>query len=274
MTEQLKELGKDSLKMLYIDILPMDFVDPKEVNTLWVLSTGRCGTLTLSQLLDLNPKITCFHEPMPRLWEHSNKAFYDPDDEFIASMVRTCRIDITSTIHGLGYWYGEAGHRMTPFAPYIKRVFPKAKFIWLMRDLDGFVQSAYQWHWYDLELDKYRDTRLFPDEKFSLVRDLEDARLTLAWYWCVTNAFIIDFLKTIDREDWAYIGFNRIKSKFIKERLNTELPPWGLPKINEESMNRVLFHELNKGKREPVEKTWGQFDGWAREIYDDGQKLI
>ena len=57
---------KDMLKYIYIDILPMDLWDGEEIDALWVLSTGRCGTVTLSQILERSPNMVCFHEQIGR----------------------------------------------------------------------------------------------------------------------------------------------------------------------------------------------------------------
>ena len=260
-TEAIGKLGtKDGLRYIYLDILPMDLWAGEEIDALWVLSTGRCGTVTLSQLLEQSPDMVCFHEPMPRLMTHFNDAYHNPNDEFLEKLVHASRIDLMSSIKGLGYMYGEASNRTTPYAPYLKRLFPKSKFIWLMRDMDGFVPSAYHWRWYDLQADKYRDTRLIPPPEAGTRRQV------LAWYWCYVNEFISKFVAGIDRKDWMFLDFDAIQ-RWDMDTLNGVFDWVGIKRPELDKAAEILEGELNHGRRHAIEKDWGIYDRAAQDIY-------
>jgi hypothetical protein len=253
--------SKSTLKYLYIDILPMDLWAGEEIDAVWVLSTGRCGTVTTSQILDNSPNLVCFHEPMPRLMTYFNDAYHNPNDEFLEKLVHASRIDLMSSIKGLGYTYCEASNRTTPYAPYLKRLFPKSKFIWLMRDMDGFVNSAYHWRWYDLKADKYKDTRLVPPPEAG------SRRQVLAWYWCYVNQFISEFVGTIDRDDWMFLDFDSIR-KWDVDKL-TDVFDWiGVGRPSTDGVKDILSRELNRGRRHGIEKDWGMYDSSAQGIYE------
>lgn len=253
--------SKGTLKYIYIDILPMDLWDGKEIDALWVLSTGRCGTVTLSQILEQSPNMVCFHEPMPRLMSYFNIAYHNPDDEFLEKLVHASRIDIMSSIKGLGYMYGEASNRTTPYAPYLKRLFPRSKFIWLMRDMDGFVTSAYHWRWYDLEADKYKDTRLVPPPEAG------SRRQVLAWYWCYVNEFISKFVKSISKDDWMFLDFESIRNWDV-DRLDGIFEWLGIGRPNVDKVADILSKELNRGRRHAIERDWEMYDRAAQNIYE------
>jgi hypothetical protein len=251
---------KRSLKLLYINVFPMDYHDPKETECLWVLSTGRCGTLTMSQLLDLSPNAVCLHEPMPRFVEQYAGAFgpYIQRGR-LSELVRFGRIDITSTIKGLGYWYAEAGHHMTSLAPYIKEVYPKSKFVYLRRDMDGYVQSGYQWNLYDPELDHYLKDR--PRPPAHLMTRSEK----VAWLWCYINEHICHFLKTIPEDDWYFLDFDKIKNHDLKD-FWSQLSRWGVETPDDDKIEPVLFAELNRGTRLKIDKNWHDFNERADKI--------
>jgi len=265
------EFPKNHLKMVYVEIFPANYCPPEDVEAYYVLSTGRCGTKTLDNLLCLSPDVASFHEPMPRLHRYHAQMLHEPliNPDFNATprlrhpnniglfnnLLLECRIDLVSVVMQMGHKYAECQHRWTPYAPHVKNVFPKTKFIYLRRDMDAFVSSAIQYRWYDMEKETYAPPECQDDE----------GKL-LAWFWCKTNELIIRFLKTLAPDEWIFLDFDDIKyhswEKFIDifEFMGAESP-------SDIQIESALVLEYNKGKRGKIKKGWGDFDERAREIY-------
>lgn len=249
--------SKDTFKLLYVEIFPASEWDPKEIDTFWVLSTGRCATATVDRLLSLSPDVASYHEPMPRLHRHHAAALQGdiPDRKLFENLIYDCRIDLMSAMKQMGFKYAECQHRWTPYASYIKSVFPNTKFIYLMRNMDHFVSSALQWNWYDLEKEKYAPPEYQDDE----------GKL-LAWFWCETNELIQSFLETLPDRDWMYLDYNIIR-RHDWEKI-AEMYQWmdaECPRCDK--IESVLNQEINRGRREKIKKGWGEFDERANKIY-------
>jgi len=254
----IEEFKKDTLKLLYVEVFPSHEWNPKEIESYWVLSTGRCATATVDRLLGLSPDVASFHEPMPRLHRYHASALHGDitDYKFFENLIYDCRIDLMSAMKQMGYKYAECQHRWTPYAPYIKSVFPNTKFIYLRRNMDHFVSSALQWNWYDLEKEMYAPSEC-----------LDDKGKLLAWFWCETNEMIQSFLETLPNSDWMFLDFNNIrrhdwnKIGEMYQWMDAEVP-------RADKIEYVLNQVINKGRGEKIKKGWGEFDERARKIYN------
>ncbi|MBW2621267.1 MAG: hypothetical protein JRD68_00045 [Deltaproteobacteria bacterium] len=238
--------NKERLHRMYVEVFPQEIEDPKEIEVIWILSTGRCATLTMSVLLHACENVTCFHEPIPRLKHHFTKALKKEAGGIdLLDLVYSARIDLTSTVKAFGYIYAEAGHQTTPFAYEIKQIYPRAKFIWLERDRDSFIDSAIRWGWYNSD-DKYIKYRPF----YKLVGSVPRETI-LEKHWELVSNFINDFVNAQAREDWCYVDFQRVKDKDLKD-LFRQLVKWGVVKPPTEDMiQQILEVKLNAGPPGP-----------------------
>ena len=251
---------KRVVKMLYSEVLPQARISIEDMRCAWVLSTGRCGTSTMDGILGLSDGVASFHEPMPRLYELNDRAYVGRHRETLDAIVKYSKCDLISAVNVLGAVYAECSHRMTYYAKSLKHVFPTSKFIYVKRSMDEVVSSAYLREWYK-PADQFLVGRIKPE------MPIEDRKKLLAWYWCATNTFILDFLETLDRKDWFYLDFDAIKNQdydtFLRlfEWLEVEPPPLG-------RIEGVLFAEMNYGPRVPVEKNWHEYDALEAGIND------
>ncbi len=103
----------------------------------FVLSTGRVGTLTLAALLRAAPGMMALHEPSPRLYELSCLAYRaspSPETALILSAAfKSIRNDTLDLALKLRRGYVETSPQVTFLAPYILDAVPEAKFIHLAR---------------------------------------------------------------------------------------------------------------------------------------------
>lgn len=166
----------------------------------FILSMGRSGTKWLSTLLDKNPKAIVFHEPFPeaipyQLAFKSAEAGYKYILEFRRKYIylRIRNLDAT--------FYGEVNGYLRRHVKALKKTFPNATFIHLVRDGRDVVRSMYS---RETMLPGAVGTRMiFPHKndpyygKWNTMSRFEK----LCWYWTVENKYIrINIGKTVQFE--------------------------------------------------------------------------
>jgi hypothetical protein len=201
----------------------------------FVLSTGRSGTQTVARTLSLIPGCLCLHEPEPNLIKES--ASYRYGEMSAEEVRRILRATRPPTIyHGV---YGEANQTLSLLIPELVRVFPEAKFVWLIRNGLDVVASAVGRGWYPTEpagwkaLDQRRRFWVSHRIRGDLCRDLPasqwEAMSTFercCWYWSYVNRVIEQ-----DLRQHAPDRFRQVKLERIDSELATVARWLGLPTL-------------------------------------------
>lgn len=116
----------------------------------FVLSTGRCGTKTLTHLLKLSSTVYARHEPAPRLYAEALDAYLSnlmPTTRYRAIFTAARAPDIGAAFLR-GQVYAETSNWLTFFSPIIRDLLPNAKFIHLVRHPRDVVRSGMRRKWY------------------------------------------------------------------------------------------------------------------------------
>lgn len=164
----------------------------------FVLSTGRCGTHLLTKLLALNDKFQVYHEPVPSLIYYSKFAFENNDTKYdeIKTAIDAARYEYIRDSYLLGLQFVETNNRITFFASQLSELYPKAKFIHLVRNPLTFVKSGLNRDWYT--------GKNSHDEGRIRLKGNEWGGFTntqkIAWLWENTNQFIESFKQKIVAE--------------------------------------------------------------------------
>lgn len=174
----------------------------REAPTFFVLSTGRCGTRTLAQVLDLAPDAFVQHEPIPRLNRQCREVYesWDSSPAPYRLLIEACREDFVYRAYEGGQVYGETANRLTYFAPALHEVFSNSRFIHLVRDPRDVVRSGMDRGWYDSN--KWDEGRIVPRpgdpffDRWPALSLFEKC----AWFWYETNRYARDFLKGLPPE--------------------------------------------------------------------------
>ncbi len=169
----------------------------------FVLSTGRVGTMSLARLLKLANNIYATHEPYPKLYKLS-KACYQVSNELSElseSVFWSVREDIIKKSLNMGRGYIETSPQGTFLAPIILRSIPSVRFIHLIRHPADVVTSGMRRNWYG---GHHADsTRITPatDSKFHYSWSESSQFEKNAWLWMETNRWILEFLSSVpDRQ--------------------------------------------------------------------------
>lgn len=168
----------------------------------FALSTGRAGSQTLAHVLTQSPDCLCLHEPHPQLVAESARYRYGTERlEDVVAVLRRTRpvVDPERPV------YGETANRLGLLVPAVRRAFPQAQLLWLVRDGRGFVTSQLQRGAYG-ERDRRADD---PFARWRLQGDRTgaldartwagmDAFERLCWSWRTVNRWIDEDTADLD----------------------------------------------------------------------------
>lgn len=163
------------------------------------LSTGRCGTLLLTEILGRLDATLVHHAPLLELRGSEPLAYAQGGarSEAFELAVRVARFEMVMEAVLRGRAYLETSFRVTFFAPHLARVFPRSRFVHLVRDPGAFVRSAVSRGYY---AGSYGDIgRIVPlsGEPAASWPGL-GAHERCAWLWNETNAFVERFKQDVD----------------------------------------------------------------------------
>jgi tetratricopeptide (TPR) repeat protein/glycosyltransferase involved in cell wall biosynthesis len=224
----------------------------------FVLSTGRCGVYTLSQILSMSKKVRIQHGPNPIIGEESLLAWWG--DENKSNIFKQKLFPLISSAMGNGLIYGEATPTLTPFADVIARELPNAKFLVLVRNPYHFVQSAVKQNYYQGHPEDF--LRLQPSknsEFFSTWKSLSQIE-KICWLWTETYRWILEVLSQVDKERFLIVRFEEIQSRSLKIKEIFEF--LAIDEYYEKQVEKILALHLNS-------QSYGRFpisDIWSHEI--------
>lgn len=180
--------------------MPAEFWDrlPQTVfaehEPIFVLSTGRCGTALLTNIFGHMPGLLCYHTPSPE-FAYAQKAAYEEGlgkFETFKAIVSAARFELIADCAARGRRYVETNCRITFFAPHLYDLFPRARFVHLVRHPGNFVCSGVRREYYQ---GRYGDIgRIKPNagpatDAWTNMTAIERC----AWLWNETNRYIEDF---------------------------------------------------------------------------------
>jgi len=212
-------------------------------NLFFGASTGRTATMHLANSLNAEPGCTCVHEGkfrhressgeqlLPFLTLENRLAYENPDkaQEIINS--KRAIIDQLN-LEGVSH-FGDIAYNNSPFLVPLSVMFPRARFIVIVRDGRSFVRSATV-----MEGEDETPVGWPPAEKITTSLEdyislgrlqprrgspLAEPWLTWGafeknvWLWAETNTIILDALDRIEPDRWLLVRFE----DFVSDRLRT-----------------------------------------------------
>ena len=227
------------------------------------LSSGRCGTQTLANILNTASNTKVYHHPKPYLVNETQKAYQDKIDK--SKTFWRARKGVINDAWNDSLIFGELDHNMTPFATTIFKEIPDSKFILLIRNPWNYVRSGMRRNYY---FGHPWDTgRLCPDvnhqdyERWQNMDQFEK----ICWLWNETYQRISKYLEQIPVDNYIVVKFedliaNTEKSREIFEFLN-------LKKFRKNVVDSILSKKTN-------EQTSGSFSKPEEWTFQQHQTLI
>ncbi len=232
----------------------------QNVRPCFVLSTGRAGTLLLTQLLQLSPRISVAHQPRPELIRSSKLAYEQikKQPDIFRETFKSAREEMLLDALSQDQVFVETNNRITFFAPIIRDVFPNAVFIHLVRHPGSFVRSGIRRQWYS---DKHEHDigRIVPQsgamkESWHGLSQIEK----IGWLWNETNQFIEE-TKTVLGKNFLFVKaedlFKDVSvTQKIYEFINVDSPSVSLLQKNLKPVN------VQKKGEYPPYREWPEND--------------
>jgi len=240
--------GKPKKKITIYDLRANNF---NELNTpVFFLSTGRCGTKWISNLLSNDKNVKVEHSPIPNfaaqsrfiyeLYKSKNfklNSFEEKTVEeiFLSGREQFLRYSVKSEKR-----YFETNNYITFFAPEIAKLIPNSKFVHIYRHPGEFVRSGIRRNYYNSSA-KDEIKRIVPitgdeKEKWEKFSEIEK----ISWLWNETNLFIENFRSSVQKNRIHTFNFNDLSNENVEKLLqflNVE--------INTKSLNKSLTTKEN-----------------------------
>ena len=214
----------------------------------FVLSTGRTGTMTLSSLLNLSKNIFSLHEPSPVLLTAGYEAYFkEHEEEKWISVVNAARDELIAYANHQNCIYVETNNRLTFLSKAIAEAYPSSKFIHLHRHPYDVIVSGVKRNWYCGDvLDYARITPKVNDpmaEKWNKISQ----EMKIAWFWKTVNNHSVQFTKSLSSSrifDLRAEDLFLTESKKISELFNFI----GVSMPTSKSIQKILSLKMNAQK--------------------------
>ncbi len=172
----------------------------------FVLSTGRCGTNWLADVLSLSKNLMVYHEVFPILVRQSQRSYQSHQDSIIqfSEIIRAARDDFLKNALLANRIYVETNNRLTFLASAINHSYPKSKFILLHRHPKDVCRSLLRRKAYGgSKFDEFR-IKMQNDNEWEKLNQIQK----IGWFWNETYRVSENFLETINQNRWI-----RVKSE-------------------------------------------------------------
>ena len=222
------------------EVLPEDVL--ANAAPVFVLSTGRVGTMLLTRLFELEKGLHIEHEALPEMLYTGKLAYADPSNiEFTKGAFMAGRYEAIRDCQLQNLRYVETNNRLTFFAPAMAALFPNAKFIHLLRHPDSFVSSGIQRNWYTGKTIT-DEGRIAPGKDLGIERQQDK----IAWLWNATNAFIDDFKAGAGKDRTLTV---RSEDLFSNAEEAERIFNWLNFKADKTSIQKVLNTPVNSSRK-------------------------
>lgn len=239
----------------------------KEYSPCFVLSTGRCGTKLLTRILSMDKNTCLYHSgflvPNPLLKLYQNKAYHTPDEEKLADIFEAARGELIYRSYRTKRHYIETNPRITFFAHGLKRLFPNAKFINLVRNpakltISFMRRQAYQGR--DLEdIGRIKSHT----EDWSELKPFEK----IGWFWNETQKFSEEFKQKYPA------SIITIKSEDLFQTIATTRTIFDFLALKWPGDNRIkklIAKPINK----QISGHYPQYQDWPEEDQNSFKKVV
>lgn len=231
----------------------------KPKRAFFVLSSGRCGTMTLAHVLNTAENARVWHHPQPDPILESLQAYRGEIDK--QRVFWRSRRSLINESWANGLIHGETDLLMTPFCDVIAEEIPEAKFILLVRDPRNFVRSGMRRNYY--EGHAWDFGRLRPKECDPEYREWNNFSQfeKICWLWNKTYEEVKEKIKKIGADRIITIRFEElVNNTSVLKSLFNFLELEGFDSV---SVNTLLSKKFNK----QVSGTFGKPTEWPENYH-------
>ena len=237
-------------RRFFLETFPQSYLNQWKTNPcVFLLSTGRTGTMQIAALLDLSKKIIALHEPTPLLYNAGHDAYFNAHDiEKWISVVHAARDELVAFANHRNCIYIETNNRLTFLAEAFAAAYPASKFIFLYRHPYDVIRSGMRRKWYSGNVLDY--TRITPksDDQMAANWNQFCPEEKIAWLWNTVNEYSRLFIEKLPKSR----SFELRAEDVFEKRRNTIVELFnfiGAPMPPEKDIVKVLSLKLNAQKK-------------------------
>lgn len=242
---------KHNLYVSAIKMLPLSekqlFFRLDALNLFFILSTGRTGTVWMSEVLSLVDGAHIEHEPIPvEVYAHMDAVYSEikaenyikilkRKDIFIRMIRQECEI------------YGEVNGNLRRHSPFLKKYFPKAKLLHLVRDGRKVIRSVLARNTFKGDHPVFGTECPLPSKELNRKWSTMDEFEKACWVWREENAYIRQHVPCLARLEDITTSYEAFQTQVLTPLgLSLSESVWVMHadvKVNESRMNRVRLDE-------------------------------
>ena len=180
--QELEVLLKDIKNRVYHDENRAESSEIINAEAFFILSSGRCGSKTLNEVLNTADNVKTFHTSKPEMGQGVLDAYRNgTDKKAFLSQYHYPLIQQTSKD---GYIFGETAPAITAFADVLAESIPTSKFVILVRNPLTFIRSALFHNFYHGHADDvYRFTPIKGTDEYARWRKRGNQAEKICWLW-------------------------------------------------------------------------------------------
>jgi hypothetical protein len=228
-------------KIASVDVEELDQPTLPFVSPVFVLSTGRCGTKWLTELLRQDPRMWVNHSDYPELIRHSRLAYErcEKEPRVFQEIIRATRDGYILDAHNRSQTYVETNNRITFFAYAIQEVYPNARYIHLVRHPGDFVRSGVNRGWYHGGRHDVGRIRHCDSKKWKVMTNIEK----IAWLWNETNQYIEDFFRTLESRQFLQV---KAEDMWTDSEATAEICEFAGAEVGRQAITAMLDRRINR----------------------------
>lgn len=185
-----------------IDTVPSEVLNAE---AFFVLSSGRCGSKTLNDVLNTADNVRSFHTSKSDMGQGAVDAFRNGLDK--KAFLSNYHYPLIQRTAKEGYIFGETTPAITPFADVFAGTIPKAKFVILVRNPLAFTRSAlFQNFYHGHTDDPYRFSPSKDTEAYIQWRKKSQVE-KICWLWNEIYDQVERATEKLDQESFMVLRF-------------------------------------------------------------------
>lgn len=277
------ENGFSGYKNKFVSSTPKKQVE-ESLPAFFIVSTGRSGTNALANYFNQHPDIECKHEPKYFLNRLSTELAHGfKSREEVKEELKSVFL-FTTPKPSIKKVLGECDLKYSNLISILKEILPKCKFVWLIRNGEDFVASAFGRRWFDeyeytfpnpeKSLDTSSDISIFEFYRMEYARYRVNGYLAgkfsekdwkqmtcferCCWYWAWWNEEIEMELGKLEEKDIMRIRLDEVKQN------QGNLYSFVGAKLIDQQFNKTneAYHQVIESKQWS-EKQNEQFKKWC-----------
>ncbi len=244
-------------------------------NLVFVVSTGRSGSKAIASLLNQHSEVHAIHDSYLQFGRYSIDKLYGRVES------NELRQTLHDTYDGLSYInkpnHVQSDQKLGALISELDQIFPKAKFVWLIRNLEDFANSAYPRGWFDnsefgyptnsveFQRPKHKPAKYYADCRINGSKTgeiSEEAWKSMTaferncWYWRFWNKLIQKQLRELESDRFITIHLKELssKSKYIQEFIGLTPEELEVKKYNQAFYKKLTTEDWSKEMKEIAKK--------------------